>query len=79
MRVTFCNFNLNSFDPFRSYYLVARQQGRVQLDSDANEGQRIALQPSRLSLGIAASEDRFEPAKGETWLSRIWNSLSRGQ
>jgi hypothetical protein len=75
MRVTFGNFNY--FDSFRNYFLVALQQGRPQLDSEANQGQRIALQPSRLSLGVAASKYRFESPKAETWIFVLYNRLRR--
>lgn len=74
MRVGACSLNLNTFDAFRSYYMVGLQQGRAQLDSDANQGQRATLQPS---LGIASVKDRFESPKHESWISKIWYHPSR--
>jgi hypothetical protein len=67
MRVTFGNF-----DSMRSYSIMALQQARLRLDSDANEEQQLNSREDRFSLGIAATQDRFETAKPENTLFRFW-------
>ena len=67
MRVTFGNF-----DSSRSYSIAALQLRRVELDSDINPVQQIYRRPNRISLGIAATQDRFETAKPENNLFRFW-------
>lgn len=66
MRVTFGNF-----DSSRSYSIAALQLRRVELDSDINV-QQIHRRPDRFSLGIAATQDRFETATPENTLFRFW-------
>lgn len=67
MRVTFGNF-----DSSRSYSIAALQLRRVELDSDINAVQQIHRRPDRFSLGIAATQDRFETAKPENTLFRLF-------
>lgn len=62
--------NFGNFDSSRSYSIAALQQARLRLDSDANEEQQLNSHEDRFSLGIAATQDRFETAKPENPLFR---------